>query len=370
MNLGQNPSPQRATARKAPAHKLAGDAVFLGLRLERLCKGLQLFSRYCDQAPSEIRAAVKQYLDLAGIELADALRTLKSPIETEPADRQPAAQPTSQEVSQVEWAIQSTPSGEPSLTNRADCGIEEQDPKQGFNDPLLEPAQNGSDVHFESLAEQAEVPEANDVEAILARLKISIENTEAGEASESASRKARPSDARELLLGFEVCKLSPTESTPAQANSLHGEQAEAGSSEHSAPAAQGMNDESNSWFPSVSAELRDEIGANELKPADVSNSLPEDGQPSDESAGELSLQTGLQATARFPQASTGAAEPMLAENRVNSNSASHLRHEQSENSNPLQSISPDNLKQILELKEELNELLASYKSPQSTPSSP
>ncbi|MFM7738990.1 MAG: hypothetical protein ACKO9H_06270, partial [Planctomycetota bacterium] len=78
MNPGRKPVTNRVLSRRFTAAAPAEKIEFLSSRLERMIKGLQFFAGYCDLAPSEFRSEVKQFVDLAEIELREGLRALQS----------------------------------------------------------------------------------------------------------------------------------------------------------------------------------------------------------------------------------------------------------------------------------------------------
>ena len=346
MNPGRKPVTNRAFSRRFTAGTPAEKLEFLSARLKRLIKGLQLFEGYCELAPSEFRSEVKQFVDLAEIELREGLKALLRGAQgasSPPASSDEVVPPTLQETSPT-----------PASKEKKDSTLVDTS-----SDPLLSAPNtnlNSLGMSFDSLAQMAQVPEANDLEAILARLQSYGEALDGGDVERRKVGTQPGRDARELLLGFEVCRMDSNESeastqpvAPSQSSEASGNwsNTKTFSASNDATSLTTRNTEAVQFGPESAAT--NSLG-NENSGADDLANLGCEGQGSDSVAAEETSE----AHQSKPETGSGP--------QSNPNTARESKSEQSENSSPVNSIRPDNLLEINALKEELNSMLSQYKS--------
>jgi hypothetical protein len=346
MNPGRKPVTNRAFSRRFTAGTPAEKLEFLGARLKRLIRGLQLFEGYCGLAPNEFRSEVKQFVELAEIELRESLKALERGAQdasSPPASQDEVVQPTLQET------LPSPASDEKKDSTLVDTS----------SDPLLSAPNtnlNSLGMSFDSLAEMAQVPEANDLEAILARLQSYGEALDAGDVERRKVGTPPGRDARELLLGFEVCRMD-SDQTEASTQPLAQSQSSKSSGNWSNTKTSSASNHATSLTTPYTegVQLGPESAAtnslgNENSRADDLANLGCESQGSDSSTAEETSE----AHRSNPETSSGP--------QNNPNTARESKSEQSENSSPVNSIRPDNLLEINALKEELNLMLSQYKS--------
>jgi hypothetical protein len=356
MNPGRKPATNRAPSRRFTAATPAEKVEFLSARLERLIKGLQLFSGYCDLAAGEFRSEVKQFVDLAEIELREGLKALRT------GPRIDSSSPASSPEEALVTTLSETPPT-PVSDEDAECTLVDTSSDPLLSNPNSKLSSLG--VSFDSMAQLAEVPEANDLEAILARLQTYGEALDGGDV-EGRKVGIKPGrDARAMLLGFEVCRMDSDQSEPpaqptaeSQLGELSGNQSHPNtfctSNEatslttqytevvHFAAESTATNSlESMKSAVDDLANLDSESLGSDLAPDADRNSVP----AQDKSEAHLSKLE----TVSGPQ--------------NNPNTARESKSEQPENASPVNSIRPDNLLEINALKEELNSMLSQFKSP-------
>ncbi|MFM7562961.1 MAG: hypothetical protein ACKO81_08015 [Planctomycetota bacterium] len=356
MNPGRKPVTNRVLSRRFTAATPAEKVEFLSSRLERMIKGLQFFAGYCDLAPSEFRSEVKQFVDLAEIELREGLRALQS------GKRGDSFPPDSA----VEEALQPTLAA----TVPAPTAEEETAPTlvDTSSDPLLSNPNanlNSLGVSFDSMAQMAEVPEANDLEAILARLQSYGEALDTGDVEGRKVGTQPGRDAREMLLGFEVCRMDSDQAEPPAQPNAESQPSES-SGAWSQPHTFCASNEATSLttqFTGVVQVAPESNAANGLEsgrsPTDDLANFDSEGHSSElvPGADQSSSPTQDKSDADQSKSETGS------ERQSNPTTARESKSDQSENASPVNSIRPDNLLEINALKEELNSMLSQFKSP-------
>jgi hypothetical protein len=362
MNPGRKPVTNRAFSRRFTAATPAEKVEFLTARLERLIKGLQLFAGYCDLAPSEFRSEVKQFVDLAEIELREGLKALQTGPRgdsSSPASSvEECARPTLAETLPTPVADEVTDS---TLVDTS-------------SDPLLSDPNsnlNSLGVSFDSMAQMAEVPEANDLEAILARLQSYGEALDSGD-DEGRKVGTQPGrDAREMLLGFEVCRMDSDQSEMPAEPTAESELGELSGNQSHPNTFCASNDATSltTQYTEVVHFAAESTATNSLESMksavdDLANlgseSLGSDLAPN---ADRNSVPTQDKSEAHLSNSET------VSGPQNNPNTARESKSEQSENASPVNSIRPDNLLEINALKEELNSMLFQFKSPGAASSS-
>jgi hypothetical protein len=346
MNPGRKPVTNRAFSRRFTAGTPGEKLAFLHDRLERLIKGLQLFAGYCELAPSEFRSEVKQFVDLAEIELREGLKALQSSAQdasSPSASSDAIVQPTLQETLPTPASDENT---DPTLVDTS-------------SDPLLSAPNTNLDslgMSFDSLAQMAQVPEANDLEAILARLQSYGEALDGGDVEKRKVGTQPSRDARELLLGFEVCRMDSDQSEV----SLQ-PVAESQPSEVSGDWSNTKTFSSSSDATSLTTQYTEAVQFTPESAA--SNSLSYENSVADDLANLVSEVQGSDSVAAEETSEAHQSKPETGSGPQNNpNTARESKSEQSENSSPVNSIRPDNLLEINALKEELNSMLSQYKS--------
>jgi len=359
MNSGRKPATSRAFSRRFTAGTPAEKVEFLRARLESLLKGLRLFAGYCDLAPSPYRSEIKQFVDLAEIELDEGLRALQ--VTSKDSTAPSLLSDQSNTSSEIDLSIAKSGTADTDSSQESEKANHSSDSSPSFNNANLNPP----GMSFDSMAQMAEVPEANDLEAILARLQSYGEALDNGEIEGRNVGTQTGRDARELLLGFEVCRMdsTPSDASPEQAAESQTGDANGDWSSTSAFAASSDATSITTQYTEVAKLEPDSstaISSNSLTPGEYNNSAADSanagaGSAADEDPasqtppGENDSQNGK------PGTGSGA--------NSNPNSSRESKREQSENSNPVNSISPDNLLEINALKEELSAMLSQYKSP-------
>lgn len=363
MNSGQTPAKNHALSRRFLAGSTAEKVEFLNVRLERLIKGLRHFAGYCDFAPDDLRSEVKQYVDLAEIELREGLKALHH-------GRHELSRPDAL----PEEATLTTNNQQPPVASNENLVTQTtSDLVDTSSDPLLSnPSSNINSlgVSFDSMAKMAEVPVANDLEAILARLQSYSDalNNDEVEGQNVGTQPGR--DARERLLGFEVCRMDELQAETPTGPATDGQpSAQAGdlSNNHSLASSNNATSfttqyteivEFNSESLAVDGVVSHSLGeddaasvANDTCATDSTKGIQTVGVAQEET---VSLQTPSEAGAR---------------EHKSPNMSQDLKNHHSENSSPLNSISPDNLREINSLKEELNSMLSQFKSSDAVPGS-
>lgn len=360
MNPGRKPATNRVLSRRFTAGTPAEKVEFLGARLERLIKGLQLFLGYYELAPSDFRSEVKQFIDLAEIELREGLKALQS------GARVRSSAPSSLN-DEVGGAIHNEPPTAPAIADftasKTDTALVDTS-----SDPLLS-AQNSNlnslGLNFDSMAQMAEVPEANDVEAILARLQSYGEALDHSDVEGRKVGKQPGRDARELILGFEVCRM---DADPAEATTCSDTETQSGeaSSENSNASRIAAANDATSLTTQFSAIVQ-VVPESAVSSGVVYSNPVEDGSPDSggEGQGFDSVKTTNQTKGSTEEKSELlASKPEIGSGKhSNPNTARESKSEQGENSSPVNSISPDNLLEINALKDELNSMLSQFKSP-------
>lgn len=361
--------PRRKPAKnRAPCHRFTAgtptdQAEFLRARLESLINGLRLFAAYCDLAPNPFRSEIKQFVDLAEIELSEGYKTLhnctKSP-STEGLTSEEVANSSSENPSSSEGLQQTTASFEADYSQEWETECTSSNSSPSLSNSELNPV----GLSYDTMAQMAVVPEANDLDAILARLKSTCEATDSSDI-ESLTVGTQPGrDAREILLGFDVCRLdsNPSEASPEQAAESQPVGAICDLANKKVFAASSDATSITTLYTEViqlDSNLSTAISSVPLPTAEDSNSALEignlgtDSKPSENPSSETTQEENT-----LPEGGleTGS------ETYRNPNSSRESKSEQSENSNPVNSISPDNLLEINALKEELDAMLSQFKS--------
>lgn len=323
----------------------------LNSRFERLLKRVRLLSQHCNRVPNGLRQELKQFLDLAVIELEEGYQTLVSYQGSVPlCDGSPSSLPhelSPRQVSeneQVELERESVAADLQPVADSPDCDQR--------NDSALDPIE----LSFDTMAKLAEIPEAADLTAILARLENGGDASEADDFEKPM--EPLQSNTRERLLGFEVCRM---ETAPELAECLPETAAEVqladGLSLPPSPVElpEGVlpsGDDTGSSLPGNEQLVVDqsEASANEVESGQVAScsvesTVIEPAVPAAESAVE-------------PAFSPASPQPVQGQTPT---APQKRPKEQVENVNPLDAIGAENLQAILALKEELEQVSAKFK---------
>lgn len=368
MSPGRKPATNRAHSRRFTAGTPAEKVAFLRGRLERLIRALHLFAGHCDLAPPPFRSAVRQFIDLAEIELREGLKALPSSVD-DPALTTATACLTStvvfEEAPAPSAPEEPLPAIESCESGAAHALLETVEPSI---DPLLSdsaPQLNSLGLSFDSMAQMAEVPEANDLEAILARLKSYSEALDSADVEGRKTDTSPGRDARELLLGFEVCRMD-SETAEAAVEPANAGQTSAPigepstdlslavsgdgypSSPPAAPVGQSVPEATVTTQPVSLETAETQHSAEECLHQNLDTAAEEDS-----ASRENLVQQDTPPAKREPDSAA----------RSNPNTARGSKSEQAENSNPVNSISPENLLEINALKEELLAMMPRFKPP-------
>ena len=360
MNPGRKPANNRALSRRFTAGTPAEKVEFLSARLDRLINGLRLFAGYCDFAPNEFRSEVKQFIDLAEIELREGLKALHSGRK----ESSPFAGSLEETVLPT-TLIESVPT--PAIEEQLDSNATSA-AVDSSSAPLLSAPNsnlNSPGMSFDSMAQMAEVPEANDLEAILARLQSYGEALDNGDVEGRNVGTQSGNDARELLLGFEVCRMDSDQSEAVTQPDAQSDSNEAVGNWANTKSFAACNEATSltTQYTEITQFASAPAPANSLgsqSPAsEDSATTGSDTQDADSVAGEdpTSISTEGKSESQQIKPLTGSGT------NHNSNSARESNREHSENSSPVNLISPENLLEINALKDELNSMLSQFKSP-------
>jgi hypothetical protein len=318
----------------------------------RLCAG------YCDLIPSQVTIDLKQYIELAEIELREGLQTLTKQTTTPPGTEGVSSNSAGSQPVHVSHPSSGTDERTTSSVEfgSLDCGAEIQTDCTAETGEL-------SELNFDSIAKLAEVPEAIDLEAILSGLKSCGESLTLSESERRSIGNKSGKGARDRLLGFDVCRMDllPTETTseqPALGNpappiaDLSGQKPFLASDDATSLTIQYTEilESISETTAEISEFCRTSSVNNEPAPGG-NHQTPDSTSESDVSHSDQEQFETEQADAEV-------------ESQLNiSHSSSRESHsERSENSNPINSISPSNLPEINALKEELNNLLQKHKT--------
>jgi hypothetical protein len=358
MNRGVSTSKSRALSPDATVldGQGGGQLVSLSCRFERLLKRIRFLASHCEQAPDPLRQDLKQFLDLAAIELEEGYQAL-----VRYQGNVPQSVASSDSLPHPNASIQPAENPRVELASEVAVNVplvvaEVQDCEQRIDSAL-----DQIEMSFDAMAQLAEIPEAADLTAILAKLESGGDAVDSDEFDRPV--KTSPSNTRERLLGFEVCRMEgrpnrTSSGIPAEPMGLLNKPAISAFESNGQPelAQFATLEESNPLVstdaeppaePPAEAELPHAIPA--ASPAPVSFLFESQFAPEATAEPEPVLETSA------PESNPGE------EHRSGSSSPKARASEQSENANPLDSIAPDNLQAILSLKEELIQVSAKFK---------
>lgn len=323
-------------------------------RFERLLKQVQSLAKHCEQTPDRLREKLKQLLDLALIELEEGYQTLFK------YQAQPEVPKESAGLSAVQPGIERAPipaeseevpdgaAGELEVLSAHDC------------EQRIESALDDLESGLEELANFAAIPEAADLQTILARLAKGIEASEGEVKEEPELKQQARHHAREQLLSFEICRMAP------ESAELKIAAVSAGDSPLEPESVCPLQ------VPATSREIRSQAPVAGKAQYLVNDVLLEasvvagmsaalDGLPMISAAADKSVEmiaTDSESDAGKTPTNLNGQESQA----VKPSSPKDARASETvENISPLESISPDNLQAILSLKQELEELSAQFK---------
>jgi hypothetical protein len=411
MHLGPQPSSREWKPASAvlPVENAAAQVLLLARRLDRLIKRVQLFSVSCLQAPEELRNNLKQLVDLALVELEEGGKALERFRSDSPETADPVSISLLPSVESLAGSpLQETPADSGEITEQAvptsnevlasDENLTGASPQS----PTL-PTLGQLDLSYDTMANLADIPEASDLNAILARLEATSANDTNNEqaAFEQAQRpKAGESSTRERLLEFEVCRMQaadqvastcaepespaePTMNSPSEATSNAVKRVvlklPKSTATDQAPAPERSQWEGSQREGAIGTSETSELEdtSPESKPLEsascASTSVSASGpQVNDHESGSVAAGVGPASLVPATAASssplstssdvTGRAPKKSSTIGATGNTGEKKNADQRENANPLDSIRPDNLNAILSLKEELDQLLHEYKT--------
>lgn len=362
----------------------------LSCRFERLLKRVRILAGHCEQAPENLRDSLKQFLDLAVIEMEEGFQALVSyqgrlsqsvTVPESESGKLSSEQPVAD--SPIEPQATALASVPPVVSENEDC-------EQG-----IEPTFDNIEMSFNTMARLAEIPEAADLNAILARLESGDDASDADEFRRPIQDS--PTNTREQLLGFDVCRMEvrPNPATPAAAEPQN--------------LPQNLSQNLSQSRTNRALAAADRADSHHISAAEVVFTSAGDSHSAGDSLRyAAALSAGLPAEAGgFPIASgaygsreqvedgadvqpvlpvpaaevndaevKGAAESLSGHSPIPSNLESPARQnpnsapspsrghasEQVEDVNPLESIAPENLEAILSLKEELILVSSKFKN--------
>lgn len=325
----------------------------LSSRYVRLLKRVRILAQHCEQTPDGLRQQLKQFLDLAVIELEEGYQALvryqgnvplsagnDGPVRNELCPRQKGTN------LQVETEQEIVVPNRRAVADSHQC------------EQRIDSALEKIELSFDAMAKLAEIPEAADLTAILARLEIDDDAHDADDFEKPV--KTSPTNTRERLLGFEVCRM---EARPKPADFLPELPPETQPEEQlgAVPGPAELSQVAPLSEPDV---IGNDLTGSGLLPIDPNEPNQEPSAAclfafcSAESAGSESVDSAANPAAE-PNPPSVDAQPQ----QMHASNVPKMRpSEQVENVNPLDSIGADNLQAILALKAELEQVSAKFRN--------